>query len=73
MGNITDEVMCKILNLPDTDKLKLVDTLLEQLDRPDPDLDKIWAQEATNRWIAYKEGKLETHAYEEVMARYRKK
>jgi putative addiction module component (TIGR02574 family) len=73
MGSITEDVMGKIRNLPDTDKLKLVDAILEQLDRPDPKLDAIWAQEASRRWAAYKEGKLESHSYEDVMARYRKK
>jgi putative addiction module component (TIGR02574 family) len=73
MGSISEEVMGKICNLPDTDKLKLVDAILEQLDRPDPELDAIWAQEASRRWAAYKEGTLKTLSYEEVMARYRKK
>jgi putative addiction module component (TIGR02574 family) len=73
MGSITEDVMGKIRNLPDTDKLKLVDAILEQLDRPDPDLDAIWAQEASRRWVAYKEGKLDAQSYEAVMARYRKK
>ncbi|UJS17141.1 MAG: addiction module protein [Candidatus Jettenia sp.] len=35
-----------------------------QLDKPDPDIDHIWAKEARKRWQAYKSGKLETVSYE---------
>ena len=53
--------------LPDTDKLALVDTLLAQLDRPDPDLDSVWAEEARRRRQAHREGRLEARDYEQVM------
>ena len=44
----------------DTEKLKLVDSILTQLDRPDPEIDRIWAEEGRNRWQAYKAGKLDS-------------
>ncbi len=47
----------------------LDDMILEKPDRPDPELDKIWAEEATKRWAAYKEGRLKAIPYDEVMAR----
>ena len=49
----------------------LDDMILEKPDRPDPELDKIWSEEATKRWAAYKEGRLKAIPYDEVMARYR--
>jgi len=54
------------------DKAMLVDMILAKLDRPDPELDKMWAEEATKRWAAYKEGRLKAIPYDEAMARYRK-
>jgi hypothetical protein len=45
--------------------------ILAKLDRPDPELDKMWAEEATKRWAAYKEGRLKAIPYDEAMARYR--
>ncbi|MFZ4440221.1 MAG: addiction module protein [Syntrophales bacterium] len=51
----------------------LDDMILEKPDRPDPELDKIWAKEATKRWAAYKEGRLKAIPYDEVMARYRER
>ncbi len=71
MGTITNELAEKIKSLPDIEKIKLVDSILMQLDRPDPEIDRIWAEEARKRWMAYKAGKVETVSYEQVMDKYR--
>jgi len=71
MSTVPEELVTKIRELPDTEKLKLVDLILTQLDKPDPELDKIWAAEAAKRWAAYKEGRLKAIPYSEVMERYR--
>ena len=57
--------------LPDIDKLQLVDLILSQLDRPDPEIDRWWADEANMRWQGYREGRLDTVSYQEVMSKYR--
>jgi len=62
----------KIEELQDTDKALLVDIIMAKLDQPDAELDKTWAEEAAKRWTAYKEGRLKTLTYDEVMARHRK-
>ena len=71
MGILSHELEEKIKALPDSEKLHLVDTILEQLDKPDPAIDKIWAEEARKRWDAYKSGNLDTLPYDEVMSKYR--
>ncbi len=58
--------------LPDADKLALVDRLLEQLDRPDPTIDAVWADEARKRWKAWREGRVASSSYEDVMASFRR-
>ncbi len=63
----------KIRSLPDNAKLELVDSILIQLDKPDPEIDRIWAEEARNRWKAYKTGKLKTVSYEQVMRKHCKR
>lgn len=73
MGTISSELAEKIKSLPDTEKIELVDSILMQLDKPDPEIDRIWADEARKRWQAYKAGKLETVSYEQVMEKYRSK
>ncbi len=73
MGTISSELVEKIKSLPDTEKIELVDSILMQLDKPDPEIDRIWADEARKRWQAYKAGKLETVPYEQVMEKHRTK
>jgi restriction endonuclease S subunit len=58
MALTADDLLATIKSLPDTEKLKLVDEILTQLDKPDPEIDKIWADEARKRWEAYKAGKI---------------
>jgi len=71
MSTASDELAAKASTLPDTDKLQLVDSLLMQLDKPDPEIDRIWADEAKKRWQAYKMGTLDTVPYDQVMDKYR--
>ena len=71
MGTIRDDLAEKIKSLPDIEKIELVDSILMQLDKPDPEIDRIWADEARKRWQAYKMGKLETVPYDQVMEKYR--
>ena len=70
MGTKKKELEAKIRSLPDSTKLELVDLILMQLDKPDPEIDRIWAEEARNRWKAYKAGKVKTVSYEQVMKKH---
>jgi hypothetical protein len=72
MHKAIDEIVEKTRALPDIEKLTLVDELLAQLDRPDPEIDHIWAEEARKRWKAYCEGRIGTVPYAEVMAKYKR-
>ena len=46
MGTINNDLAEKVKSLPDSEKIELVDTILMQLDKPDPEIDRIWADEA---------------------------
>jgi hypothetical protein len=65
MAMINKVLKAKIRSVSDTEKLELVDSILIQLDRPDPEIDRIWADEARKRWLAYKSGKLESVPYDQ--------
>lgn len=71
MSSTADQLEQEIKSLPDIEKLRLVDAILADLDRPDPEIDRVWAEEARKRWYAYKSGRLQTVSYEEVMSKYR--
>ena len=68
MAKRVEKIVGEIRKLPDVEKLRLVDTILSDLDKPDPQIDRIWADEARKRWAAYKAGKVLTLSYESVMA-----
>jgi hypothetical protein len=53
--NVVDDIK----SLPDTEKLAVVDSILLELDRPDPEIDRVWANEARARWQAYRTGRAE--------------
>ena len=71
MSTNADKLVSEIRDLPDSEKLRLVDAILSDLNKPDPEIDSVWANEARKRWAAYKEGRIPTVSYEEVMAKYR--
>ncbi len=66
-------VVADIKSLPDTEKLAVVDSILLELDRPDPELDRVWANEARARWQAYRSGRADHVPYAAVMRRHRRK
>jgi putative addiction module component (TIGR02574 family) len=72
MAKNIDKLAKEILDLPDVEKLRLVDAILTDLDKPDPEIDRVWAEEARKRWAAYKAGKVASVSYESVMANHRR-
>jgi len=72
MTALARDVAEKAKRLPDVEKLTLVNELLAQLDRPDPEIDRIWAAEARARWHAYRKGTIQAIPYAEVMAKYKR-
>jgi putative addiction module component (TIGR02574 family) len=72
MTKKVDKLADEIHELPDIEKLRLVDAILKDLDKPDPEIDRVWAVEARKRWAAYKAGRAPTVSYESVMAKHRR-
>jgi putative addiction module component (TIGR02574 family) len=73
MSSTADRLEEEIKSLPDADKVRLVEAILIELDRPDPGLNRVWAEEARKRCAASKSGLVPTISYEEVMSRHRDK
>ena len=70
MSTVKD-ILREAIQLEPTEKAKLVDQLITSLDKPDKDLDKLWAEEAESRLDAYKQGKLKSVTLEEVLSKYK--
>ena len=45
--------------------------MLDTLDRADPEIDRLWALEATDRVAAYRRGELAAKDLSDVVAKYR--
>lgn len=71
MSSVADKLEQQIKSLPDDEKMRLVEVILSELDKPDPEIDLVWAEEARRRWAAYKAGRTQTVSYEEVMSKHR--
>jgi len=65
-----EKILEEALKLPPQDRAELLERLLATFQEPpDPELDKLWAQEAEDRLDAYERGELGTVSEEEVFAR----
>jgi putative addiction module component (TIGR02574 family) len=54
----TSDVIEQALKLKAAERFALIEMLQESLDKSDPEIDRIWLEEAQRRLQAYREGKL---------------
>ncbi len=66
-----EKILEEAFSLTPIEQAKLVDRLIAVLDKPDPEMDKLWATEAESRLAAYKEGKLKTVSLESVLSKHK--
>lgn len=66
-----DKVLKDALTLKPTEKAELIDKLLSSLDKPDVELEAVWAKEAESRIDAYERGAVKAVALEKVLERYK--
>jgi len=69
MSSIND-LIHEIEKLPPAERARLIDLVIRDMAEPDPEIDKVWAEEAIKRWDKYKEGNAKAVPYENVMAKY---
>jgi len=56
MKHINKNLLKEIMELPPSEKMVLIETISETLDKPDKQIDKIWLEEAKSRLKAHREG-----------------
>ena len=69
---IQREMKRKLEHLTDNEKISVVNYLLEELDKPDPEIDKAWAKEVVRRQKEMRSGKMKVLSYDEVFSKYKK-
>ncbi|MBU0474315.1 MAG: addiction module protein [Bacteroidetes bacterium] len=69
MENIS-KIIKKSVLLTSTERIFLVNALLESLDKPDEEIEKLWVKESEVRYNAYKSGKLKSISWNKIKAKY---
>jgi putative addiction module component (TIGR02574 family) len=67
----TDNIIIEALTLRPSEKAQLIDMLISSLDKPDKEIDKLWAKEVEDRIDAYDQGKLKAISLEKVLQKYK--
>ena len=67
----TNKFLKQALTLKPTEKAELIDKLLSSLDKPDAELEGLWAKEAENRIDAFERGAIKAVTLERVLERYK--
>jgi putative addiction module component (TIGR02574 family) len=65
------DLLKQALSLPPAEKAELVDQLIASLEKPDAEIDRLWANEAESRIDAYERGKLKAISLEKVLEKYK--
>lgn len=66
----TKELVDTALKLSPAERFALIDELLHSLDRPDPELDRIWIDEAEFRLAAYRSGQVKGIPAKDVIGEF---
>lgn len=71
MSNKAKTLVDEVRALPPQDRISLVEDVLDSLDRADPNIDQLWAREASDRLAAYRRGELTARSLSDIVAKYR--
>ena len=69
---ISKELQEKALQLDPLDRIRLVEMILESLDKPDPEIEKAWVAESEVRYATYKAGKIKAVSLNGVQKKLKK-
>ncbi len=59
-----------ILKLNPLERIRLIESLISSLNKPDPAIERAWATESDKRLMAYKKGSVKGIAWEIVRKRF---
>jgi len=69
-GMTIKEIFNQTKNMGIGQKVKLVDMILTDLDKPDPLIEKAWIKEVSRRKTLMRTGRTRTRSYQQVMDKY---
>jgi putative addiction module component (TIGR02574 family) len=72
MNNKAKALIERARGLSPEDRIALVEDVLDSLDLADPEIDRLWAREASDRLAAYRRGELAAKDLDAIVAKYRR-
>ena len=63
------EIIDMALRLKAAERYEVVEKIMQSLDKSDPEIDKVWAEESLHRAKACDEGRMKTVSFEEVFGK----
>jgi len=66
----TQELAALVLKLNPAERFELIEYALHSLDKPDPEVDRLWIEEAERRLVAYRAGKVKGIAAHDVLGEF---
>ncbi len=66
-----NNIIKEAVTLKPSEKAHLIDKLIASLDKPDKEIDELWAKEIEDRIDAYDQGKIKAIFLEKVLQKYR--
>jgi putative addiction module component (TIGR02574 family) len=67
----TGNILKEALTLRPSEKAQLIDKLISSLDKPDKEIDELWAKETEDRIDAYDQEKIKAISLEKLLQKYR--
>lgn len=61
-----NEIINEALSLKPQERYMIIENLVQSLNQPNSEIDKLWVEESKKRLQAIKEGKLKTVSYNDV-------
>lgn len=66
----TQSILKSALKLDPAERFALVEEILRSLDRPDPEIDRLWIEEAERRLESFRQGRAQAVPAEDVVGPY---
>ncbi|HHD75722.1 MAG TPA: addiction module protein [Campylobacterales bacterium] len=63
-----NEIITEALTLKPQERYLIIENLVQSLNQPNPEIDKLWIEESMKRVEAIKKGTLKTVSYEDVFS-----
>lgn len=70
---IPSDLVREIEKLSPSERVRLIDKVIRDTIKPDPQIEEIWIKEAQKRWESFERGEVQPISYDRVLAKYRNK